>query len=159
MNNTDRPLQLVTFQLGSELYGIDIMDVREIVRPQQVRTLPNAPRYVEGIINLRNEIILIINLHRRFHLQESKLHDEDLLLSGFLIIELGERKLGIRIDRVSRVVTVDRSEIRDPPKMLSGIGREYILGVTNEDDRYLIILDIHRLFDPAELQQLGSIAE
>lgn len=156
MNNTDTRLQLVTFQLGNELYGIDIMDVREIVRPQEVRTIPNAPSYVEGIINLRGEIILIINLHRRFRLERATTDSDDILLSGFLIIELEERKLGIRIDRVSRVVSV--SEIREPPKMLSGIGREYIRGVASEDDRYLIILDIHRLFDPSELQQLGTIA-
>jgi len=157
MNSTETRFQLVTFQLGKELYGIDIMDVREIVQLTEVRAIPNAPAYVEGIINLRGEIVLIINLHRRFNIERPDLDDEDVLLSGFLIIELGERKLGVRIDRVSRVVTVDAEDIREPPKMLTGIGREYIRGVTNEEDRYLIILDIHRLFAPAELQQLSKI--
>ncbi len=59
--------QLVTFQLGEELYGINIMDVKEIVRVQEIRSIPNAPPYVEGIFNLRSEIIPIINLHKRFH--------------------------------------------------------------------------------------------
>ena len=159
MSNVDTKMQLVTFQLGAELYAIDIMDVREIVRLQEVRTIPNSPAYVEGIINLRGEIVLIINLHRRFHIDRIDMDSNDELLSGFLIIEIGEQKLGVRIDRISRVVTVDIDEIRDPPKMLSGIGREYIRGVSNEDDHYLIILDIHRLFGPSELKQLGSIAD
>jgi purine-binding chemotaxis protein CheW len=157
MSNIDTRLQLVTFQLGSELYGIDIMDVREIVRPQEVRSIPNAPTYVEGIINLRNEIILIINLHERFDLERAQVDKSDVILSGFLIIELEDRKLGIRIDKVSRVMTIGVDAIREPPKMLSGIGREYIRGVATEDERYLIILDIYKLFDPAELQQLSAI--
>jgi purine-binding chemotaxis protein CheW len=158
MSTINTQFQLVTFQLGKELYGIDIMDVREIVRLQDVRSIPNAPSYVDGIINLRSEIIVIVNLHRRFHLETVRSEDSDSLLSGFLIIELDDRKLGVRIDRVSRVVTIDVDAIREPPKMLSGIGREYIRGVTVEHDRYLIILDIQRLFDPTELKQLGTIA-
>ena len=69
MAEENTQLQLVTFQLGKELYGVDIMDVKEIVKVQAVRPIPNAPYYVEGIINLRGEIIPIINLHKRFHIQ------------------------------------------------------------------------------------------
>ena len=70
MADENTQLQLVTFRLGEELYGVDIMDVKEIVRVQNVRPIPNAPYYVEGIINLRAEIIPIINLHKRFHIQK-----------------------------------------------------------------------------------------
>ena len=72
--------QLVTFQLGEELYGINIMDVKEIVRVQSVRAIPNAPTYVEGIFHLRSEIIPIINLHKRFHLKKVAVSEEDELL-------------------------------------------------------------------------------
>jgi purine-binding chemotaxis protein CheW len=149
--------QLVTFQLGEEHYGIDIMDVKEIVRIQDVRTIPNSPAYVEGIFNLRGDIIPIINLHKRFHLRKADLSEEDILLSGFIIIDLGGMQLGVVIDRVSRVVTIQSTAIQPPPEMLSGIGAEYIEGVTKENEGYLIILDIQRLFDPKELQQLGKI--
>ena len=157
MSDVTGQIQIVTFQLGDELYGIDIMDVREIVRLQEVRPIPNAPGYVEGIINLREEIIPIINLHRRFNLKKAELDEGDQLLSGFLIIELDSTPLGVLIDKVSRVITRQISEIHSPPQMLSGIGKEYIQGVTNEENGYLIILDIYKLFDPRELQQLGSI--
>src|SRR5215510_15785638 len=90
--------QLVTFQLGEELYGINIMDVKEIVRVQAIRGIPNAPVYVEGIFNLRSEIIPIINLHRRFHIKKSAASDEDELLSGFIILNIDGMKLGVIID-------------------------------------------------------------
>jgi len=149
--------QLVTFQLGQELYGIDIMSVDGIVRVEDVRSIPNAPVYVEGIFNLRGEIIPIINLHKRFQLKKAIMSEEDKLLSGFIIIDIEGMKLGMVIDKVSRVLTIDMDKMQPPPQMISGIGAEYIQGVVNKDDGYLIVLDIQRLFDPKELQQLGDI--
>jgi purine-binding chemotaxis protein CheW len=149
--------QLVTFQLGEELYGINIMDVKEIVRVQDIRAIPNAPVYVEGIFNLRSEIIPIINLHKRFHLKKILTDDEDDLLSGFIIIDIDGMKLGVIIDRVSRVVTVEKEEIQPPPQMLSGIGAEYIQGVVRQEQGYLIILNIRDLFNPKELQKIADL--
>jgi purine-binding chemotaxis protein CheW len=150
--------QLVTFQLGEELYGIDIMDVKEIVRVQSVRPIPNAPMYVEGIFNLRKEIIPIINLHKRFHLKKSVMTEEDELLSGFVIIDIDGMKLGIIIDRVSRVVTIKKDEVQPPPQMLAGIGTEYIRGVVRQEKGgYLIILEIRDLFNPKELQKISEL--
>lgn len=149
--------QLVTFQLGEELYGINIMDVKEIVRVQTVRAIPNAPPYVEGIFHLRNEIIPIINLHRRFHLKKTAVSEEDELLSGFVILDIDGMKLGVIIDRVSRVVTIEKEEIQPPPQMVSGIGAEYIQGVVRQENGYLIILNIRDLFNPRELQKLADL--
>jgi purine-binding chemotaxis protein CheW len=133
------------------------MSVDGIVRIEDVRTIPNAPAYVEGIFNLRGDIIPIINLHKRFHLKKAVLSEEDQLLSGFIIVEINGMKLGVVIDKISRVLTVDMSKMQPPPQMISGIGAEYIQGVFNREDGYLIVLDIQRLFDPKELQQLGDI--
>jgi purine-binding chemotaxis protein CheW len=149
--------QLVTFQLGEELYGIDIMDVKEIVRVQAIRAIPNAPAYVEGIFNLRSEIIPIINLHRRFHLKKILTSEEDELLSGFIILDIDSMKLGIIIDRVSRVVSIEKEDIQPPPQMLSGIGAEYIRGVVRQEQGYLIILNIRDLFNPKELQKIVEL--
>ena len=155
----EKQLQLVTFQLGDEVYGIDIMQVNEIQKVQEVRSIPNAPNYVEGIFNLRGQIIPIINLHKRFHLRRAVLSEEDKLLSGFLILNLDGMQLGVFIDKVSRVISIDSSKVQPPPQMISGIGAEYIQGVTSEEKGYLIILDIRRIFDPKELQQLGKIGK
>jgi len=157
MADNDEQLQLVTFQLGEELYGIDIMNVKEIQKVKEIRDIPNAPMYVEGIFNLRGNIIPVINLHKRFHLRKAELSEEDKMLSGFMIISINGRLIGVYIDKVSRVLTIERSEIQPPPQMITGIGSEYIQGVVKENDGYLIILEITRLFDPKELQQLGNL--
>lgn len=157
MSDVDQAIQLVTFELGDELYGIDIMEVNEIVRLQEVRSIPGAPPYVEGIINLRGVIVPIINLHTRFHIQRVGADESAAALSGFLILNVQGMQLGVFIDRISRVVSIDLSEIQEPPQMLSGIGREYIRGVTSESAGYLIILDTDKLFDPKELTQLGLL--
>ncbi|MCL2721216.1 MAG: chemotaxis protein CheW [Treponema sp.] len=149
--------QLVTFQLGEELYGVNIMDVKEIVRVQAIRSIPNAPTYVEGIFNLRSEIIPIINLHKRFHLRKLASSEEDELLSGFIIIDVDGMKLGIIIDRISSVVTVEKDEVQPPPQMHSGIGAEYIQGVVRQEEGYLIILAIRDLFNPKELQKIAEL--
>jgi purine-binding chemotaxis protein CheW len=149
--------QLVTFQLGEELYGINIMDVKEIVRVQAIRAIPNAPSYVEGIFNLRSEIIPIINLHKRFHLKKLITSEEDELLSGFVILDVGGMKLGIIIDRISRVITIQKEEVQPPPQMLTGIGAEYIRGVVRQESGYLIILNIRDLFNPKELQKIAEL--
>jgi purine-binding chemotaxis protein CheW len=149
--------QLVTFQLGEELYGINIMDVKEIVRVQTIRAIPNAPTYVEGIFNLRSEIIPIINLHKRFHLKKLVSSEEDELLSGFVILDIDGMKLGIIIDRISRVITIEKEDVQPPPQMLTGIGAEYIQGVVRQDHGYLIILDIRDLFNPKELQKIAEL--
>ncbi|MDR3300899.1 MAG: chemotaxis protein CheW [Spirochaetaceae bacterium] len=150
-------LQMVTFQLAQEFYGINILDVKEIVRVQDVRAIPNAPSYVEGIFNLRSEIIPVLNLRKRFSLKKSVESHEDELLSGFVIIEVDGMKLGVIIDRVSRVVTISINEIQAPPQMISGIGAEYIQGVVRQEEQYLIILNIRNLFNPKELQKIASL--
>lgn len=153
----DDILKLVTFQLGEELYGVEIMDVDQIVRVQDVRPIPNAPYYVEGIFNLRSEIIPVISLHKRFHIKKASLDEGDEFLGGFIIIKVENNKIGIIIDRVARVVDVKKEEIQPPPQMIAGIGAEYINGVVRRDPGYLIILDIHRLFNPKELQKITNL--
>lgn len=159
MADNDGQIQLVTFQLGKEIYGVEIMDVKEIVRDQDIRQIPNAPVYVAGLLNLRGVIVPVINLHRRFQFERVELSEEDKLLSGIIIIDIDGMQLGIIIDKVSRVVTIDKRVVQPPPQVISGIGAEYIQGVVLEEGRYLIILDIRRLFDPKELRQLNKISK
>ncbi|WP_178842059.1 chemotaxis protein CheW [uncultured Treponema sp.] len=148
-------IQLVTFQLGEELYGVDIMDVKEIVKVCNVRQIPNAPYYVEGIFNLRSEIIPVMNLHKRFQIKklETSAAEEE-LDGGFIILNIDNNKIGIIIDKIARVVTVDMADVKDPPQMISGIGTEYIQGVIRQENHYLIMLNIRKLFNPKELQKI-----
>ena len=151
---TDISYQMVTFHLGEELYGVNIMDVKEIVRLQNVRVIPNAPYYVEGIINLRGEIIPIIDLHKRSKIQAVTRTEDIEMDGGFIILNIEGNKIGIIIDKVERVVTVKSEDVKEPPQMLSGIGTEYIEGVVREETGYLIMLNIHKLFNAKELQKI-----
>ena len=153
----DTQFQLVTFHLGEELYGVNIMDVKEILRFQTVRVIPNAPYYVEGIINLRGEIIPIIDLHKRFKIQSVLNQNEIEMNGGFIILDIDGSKIGIMIDKIERVVTVHNQDVKEPPQMLSGIGTEYIEGVIRQNDIYLIMLNIRKLFNPKELQKIIEI--
>ncbi|NOY09097.1 MAG: chemotaxis protein CheW [Spirochaetes bacterium] len=159
MSDADSGIQLVTFYLGKETYGIDIMDVKEIVKLQEIRSIPNAPSYVGGILNLRGTIIPVINLHKRFNFLETEKTNEEKLLSGIIIINVDDKLIGIIIDKVSRVLSIETESIKPPPQAISGIGAEYINGVVDNESGYLIILDIKRLFSKTELRQLHSISE
>lgn len=154
---TEVQFQLVTFRLGEELYGVNIMDVKEIVRLQNVRVIPNAPYYVEGIIKLRSEIIPIIDLHKRFNIQSTSKPEDIEMEGGFIILDIEGSKIGIIIDKVERVVTIKEEEVKEPPQMLSGIGNEYIEGVVREEHGYLIMLNTRKLFNASDLQKIIDI--
>lgn len=149
-------VQLVTFQLGEDLYGVDIMDVKEIVKVCAVRPIPNAPYYVEGIFNLRSEIIPVINLHKRFQLKKLELSEDEESEGGFIILNIDDNKIGIIIDRIARVVTINLEDVKSPPQMISGIGTEYIHGVIYQETRYLVMLDTRKLFSANELRKIIS---
>jgi purine-binding chemotaxis protein CheW len=157
MAEQETQIQLVTFQISEELYGVDIMDVKEIVRVQEIRSIPNAPGYVEGLFNLRGEIIPIISLHKRFHLRKAQMGEDEELLSGFIIIDIDGMKLGVIIDKVERVISIEAQNIQPPPQMLTGIGAEYIQGVVNQETGYMILLDIRKLFSAKELRKIEEI--
>ena len=154
---TDSQFQLVTFHLGEELYGVNIMDVKEIVRIYNVRAIPNAPYYVEGFINLRGEIIPIIDLHKRFRIQNSFKPEDVAMDGGFIILSIEGTKIGIIIDKVERVIPVRGDEVKEPPQMISGIGNEYVEGVVKaETGGYLIMLNTRKLFNANELQKISE---
>jgi purine-binding chemotaxis protein CheW len=155
MSSNDSVLQLVTFSLGNENYGIDIMKVECIVKESEIRNIPNAPSFVEGIFKLRGDILPVINLHKRFHIEATKIEDRN--LSGLIIIRVNEMKLAVKIDKVAKVVNIERNKVQLPPQMNRGIGSEYIQGVTSLDDQYIIILDAERLFAVKELKLLESL--
>ena len=96
-----------------------------------------------------------MNLHKRFQIKKLETSsNEEELDGGFIILNIDNNKIGIIIDKIARVVTVDMSEVKDPPQMISGIGTEYIQGVIRQENNYLIMLNIRKLFNPKELQKI-----
>ena len=113
----DITYQMVTFHLGEELYGVNIMDVKEIVRLQNVRVIPNAPYYVEGIINLRGEIIPIIDLHKRFKIQASTKSEDIEMEGGFIILNIDMETVLIQ----RKVVVAVSGDPSEPCILVEGI--------------------------------------
>lgn len=137
---------LVAFRLGSGEYAIDIMQAKEIIKMEKITLIPNAPYFVEGVINLRGNIIPIIDLKKRFNLEESE-GDKN---TGIIIAKIEDVDMGIMIDSVSKVVSISNSDIQPPPSMLQGIGQRYIKGVGKLEDKLLVVLDLDKLFTNEE---------
>lgn len=152
-------LSLVTFKIATELYGIDIMNVVEIIKMCEITPIPNSPDFIDGVINLRGDIIPIVDLKKRFKFNiESNLTEDEELLKGIIIILINDIRLGILIDQVYKVLTITKDEIKPPPQVVSGVGAEYVQGVIQleEEKLILILLNIKKLFSKKEILQLTS---
>lgn len=133
-------LQLVTFKLGNEEYGIDILKVQEINRMTEITTMPKSAFYVEGVINLRGKVIPVVNLRKRFGLEMKELDSQ----SRIIVVDAGST-IGLIVDSVSEVIRIPSDTIEPPPPITGGIGSEYVRGIVKLKDRLIILLDIDRL--------------
>lgn len=148
-------IQLVSFMLADEEYGVEVLKVREIIRMPTITRMPNVPQHVEGIINLRGKVIPIISMRRRFGLMES----EDNSQTRIIIMDVCGTLTGFIVDAVSEVIRIHSSEIQPPPSVTvsGGVGQEYIIGVFNHAERLLIIMDVDQMFSDAERESFGEV--
>lgn len=149
-NNTDDPvLQWVTFKLGEETYGINVMQVQEILRMTEIAPVPGAASYVVGIINLRGSVVTVIDTRRRFSLPAFQESDD----TRIIIMETGKSVVGMLVDKVSEVVYLHQSEIDTAPQLTNEESSRFIQGVVSNDKDLLILLDTNKLLsqdEPAE---------
>lgn len=138
---TEELLQLVSFKIGSEEYGIDILKVQEINRMPDITKVPQAPHFVDGVINLRGKVIPIINTRRKFNL-EQKEHDKD---TRIVVADINGEVIGLVVDSVNEVLRIPGSIVESPPNVAIESGADYITGVARLDNRLLILLDLGRL--------------
>jgi purine-binding chemotaxis protein CheW len=146
-------LQLVTFSIGEEEFGVEILKVQEIIRMLEITRVPKAPDFVEGVINLRGKVIPVIDLRLRFGLK-AKEHDKK---TRIIVIEINQMIVGFVVDSVSEVLRIPAGTIEPPPPVISGLDSEYISGVGKLDDRLLIMLDLNRLLSKEEKSALGEV--
>ncbi len=140
-------IQLVSFELEQEEYGIDVLTVREIMRMPAITKMPNTPHYVDGIINLRGTVVPIISLRKRFGLMERE-GDRN---NRILVMEVGDGLTGFVVDAVAEVIRVSATEIQPSPAIVQGnAAQDCITGVINHGERLLIVLDLNRLFSDEE---------
>ena len=138
---SDELLQLVSFTIGEEEFGVDILKVQEINRMPEVTRVPNAPEYVDGVINLRGKVIPIIDLRRRFGL-ERKEKDKN---TRIVVVELSGKIVGFVVDAVNEVLRIPRSVTEPPPSAAAGTNSEFITAVGKLDDRLLTLLDLEKV--------------
>jgi len=146
-------LQLVTFSIGEEEFGVDILKVQEIIRTMEITKVPRAPDFVEGVINLRGKVIPIIDLRRRFGL-DSREHDKH---TRIIVIEINNMIVGFVVDSVSEVLRIPANTVEPPPPVVAGLESEYISGVGKLEDRLLILLDLDRLLSSEERNMLDNL--
>jgi purine-binding chemotaxis protein CheW len=148
--NSDE-LQLVSFNIGTEEFGVEILKVQEINRMVEITKVPQAPHYVEGVINLRGKVIPIIDLRKRFNL-DVKEYDKN---TRIVVVDIAGSIMGMIVDAVSEVLRLPSSTIEPPPEIVTGLNAEYIKGVAKLEDRLLIFLDLSRVIDAAELAAMS----
>lgn len=147
--------QLVSFTLSGEEYGFAIMQVQEVLRARFVRItpIPNSPVYVEGVMNLRGRVIPVINLRRRFAMPGAAVDKG----SRVIVVEIGGRTIGVVVDSVIEVVTIDASQTEPLPDLAVTARSEFIIGVTRVGRRMIILLDMDRVFSPQEKAALEDL--
>ncbi len=146
----DTLLQLVTFKVDGEEYGVDILKVQEIIRMLEITKVPKAPHFVEGVINLRGRVIPIVDLRQRFG-KMTKPHDDS---TRIIVFEIRNMIVGFVVDSVSEVLRIKTDTVEQAPPVVAGIESEYIKGIGKLDNRLLILLDLNKLLSSEEEQQL-----
>ena len=153
-NKEDEVLRWVTFQLDKEMYGVNVMQVREVLRYSDIAPVPGAPAYVLGIINLRGNVVSVIDTRMRFGLPPAEVTDN----TRIMIIESERQTVGILVDSVAEVVDLNTKDIDDTPNVGTEESAKFICGVCNRNDELLILIDLYKLLSEEEWQDIANLS-
>ena len=148
-------LQLVSFNISEEEFGVDILRVQEINRMTEVTRVPNVPEYVVGVINLRGKVVPIIDLRLRLGLPKRGFEKD----TRIIVVELEGKVLGFIVDNVNEVIRINKNITEAPPSMVSGIDSEFITAIGKLDDRLLILLDLNKVISVDKSDTLEESVE
>lgn len=148
----DDVLRWVTFQLEKEVYGVNVMQVQEVLRYTEIAPVPGAPDYVLGIINLRGNVVTIIDTRMRFGLSPAEITDN----TRIIIIEVDKQVVGILVDKVSEVVDLYQHEIDPAPNVGIDANSKFIKGVCYRNDCLMILIDLEKLLTDDEWQEINN---
>lgn len=147
-------MQLVSFRLAQEEYGVEITKVQEIILMGEITRVPQTPDYIKGLINLRSTVIPIVDLRLRFGLAQEAASDE----TRIMVVNVAGKTIGIIVDAVSEVLRISKEQIAPPPPTVAGLGREYLTGLVKLENRLLILLDIDKILGSEEAAAVESLA-
>lgn len=145
--------QYVIFKLNNNEYGIDIMNVKEIIEHTDCSEVPNSPDFIRGIINYRGDIVPVIDLHKKFNISSTSITDDTRLI----IFGLGDKQIGLLVDDASQVVPIDDKNVENAPSIIIDSNTKFIGGIGKLNDRMVIILDLENLLSNSEREQIASI--
>jgi len=154
MTSANEILQIVTFQVGKESFGLDILKVHEIIRFQSLTRVPNLPDYVEGVLNLRGKIIPVVGLRQRMGLE----HQEPNATTKIVVASVKNEVLGFLVDSVSEVLRISSSTVEPTPRF-GEVRQKYVSGVGKLDDRLLLLLDLDEVLSDEESSEVLSAKE
>lgn len=142
---TQSEQQLVVFDLAQEAYGVDIGTVREIIRMQDVTSVPHRPDYVSGVINLRGRITPVVDLRKRFDLSDLEITRD----SRIVVVDIDGDDIGMIVDAVTEVLRISTTQIEPPSTMIAAGGSDYIVGIPKLEERLVLLLDLERVLTTA----------
>jgi purine-binding chemotaxis protein CheW len=148
-------LHIVGFRVGRETFGVPIALVHEIVRVPEITAVPDAPEYIEGVINLRGKIISIVDLRKRFGEKEIKPSRKNRIL----VAEVGSRLVGLIVDAASEVLKIPPADVEPPPNVFGQGELNYVTGVGKLNGRLIILIDLSKILQRGELRRLGELAQ
>jgi purine-binding chemotaxis protein CheW len=151
----DKNIQIVGFRIGRETFGLPISAVREIVRVPEITAVPNAPEYIEGVVNLRGQIIPVVDLRKRFGAKVVTPHKKNRIV----VVESEARLIGLIVSSASEVLRIPPSEIEEPHNVFQDDEHNYITGVGKLNGRLVILLDLKKILQRGELQGFGEAVE
>ena len=152
-NDVQGETQLVVFDLASEFYGVDIGDVREIIRMQNVTRVPGTPAYMEGVTNLRGKVVPVVDLRKRLSLKVKQQTKE----SRIVVVDIGGKDVGVIVDGVTEVLRIPMASVEPPSQMIANSDSAYIRGIAKLGDKLVILLDLDKVLVSSECDLLGSM--
>jgi purine-binding chemotaxis protein CheW len=152
-NVEDPILQWVTFRLSGETYGVNVMQVQEVLRYTEIAPVPGAPNYVLGIINLRGNVVTVLDTRNRFSLQDGEVTDA----TRIVIVEADEHVVGLLVDSVAEVVYLRQSEIENPPNAGHEESARFIQGVCNKNDELLILVELEKILTDQQWSEVENV--
>ncbi len=149
----EQTLQMINFTVGGDEYAVEIQKVREVINFREITQLPKAPSFVKGIINLRGEVIPVMDLREKFGLS----HEGYSPLTNVVIVEIGRKAVGVVVDNVRHVIRVAPSDLAPSPPFIGGLSGRYVNGVAKLGERLIVVLDMDKILTVPEMIELNAL--
>lgn len=150
-----KSFQIVSFTVGKEEYGVHIEDVQEIVRMPSITRLPQTESFIKGVINLRGNVIPVIDMRERFGMEKTEYTGT----TRVIVVKMEEKLVGMIVDTVSQVLELSQDDVSDPPEIIHGLSREYIEGIGRVNDAMIILLRIQKVLTAEEIGKLSNVEQ